>query len=41
MSSLDHPFNPVLLALGAETIFIGRALDWDCSGLTEVLRAAA
>jgi 2-oxoglutarate ferredoxin oxidoreductase subunit beta len=41
MGSLDHPFNPVSLALGAEATFVGRALDSDRAGLTEVLRAAA
>src|ERR1700755_3337119 len=41
MGSLDHPFNPVSLALGAEATFVGRALDSDRTGLTEVLRAAA
>lgn len=39
--SVDHPFNPVSLALGAEATFIGRALDSDRKGLTEVLGAAA
>ncbi|MFC6089287.1 2-oxoacid:ferredoxin oxidoreductase subunit beta [Saccharothrix sp. BKS2] len=39
--SLDHPFNPVSLALGAEATFIGRAVDSDRAGLTEVLRQAA
>jgi 2-oxoglutarate ferredoxin oxidoreductase subunit beta len=41
VGSLDHPFNPVSLALGAEASFVGRALDSDRKGLTEVLRAAA
>ncbi|GAA4424196.1 2-oxoacid:ferredoxin oxidoreductase subunit beta [Actinokineospora soli] len=41
MGSLDHPFNPVSLALGAEATFVGRALDSDRAGLTEVLRQAA
>ncbi|PPK69476.1 2-oxoacid:ferredoxin oxidoreductase subunit beta [Actinokineospora auranticolor] len=41
MGSLDHPFNPVSLALGAEGTFVGRALDSDRKGLTEVLRQAA
>jgi 2-oxoglutarate ferredoxin oxidoreductase subunit beta len=41
MGSLDQPFNPVSLALGAEASFVGRALDSDRNGLTEVLRAAA
>jgi 2-oxoglutarate ferredoxin oxidoreductase subunit beta len=41
MGSLDHPFNPVSLALGAEATFVARALDSDRAGLTEVLHAAA
>ncbi|MCP2260390.1 2-oxoglutarate ferredoxin oxidoreductase subunit beta [Streptoalloteichus tenebrarius] len=41
MGSLDHPFNPVSLALGAEGTFVARALDSDRKQLTEVLRAAA
>ncbi|MFI1031290.1 2-oxoacid:ferredoxin oxidoreductase subunit beta [Streptomyces sp. NPDC020951] len=41
MGSLDHPFNPVSLALGAEATFVGRALDSDKAGVTEVLTAAA
>ncbi|MGH3585697.1 MAG: thiamine pyrophosphate-dependent enzyme, partial [Pseudonocardia sp.] len=41
MGSLDHPFNPISLALGAEATFVGRALDSDRKGLTDVLRAAA
>ncbi|HUQ61614.1 2-oxoacid:ferredoxin oxidoreductase subunit beta [Lentzea sp.] len=41
LGSLDHPFNPVSLALGAEASFVGRALDSDKAGLTSVLRQAA
>jgi 2-oxoglutarate ferredoxin oxidoreductase subunit beta len=41
MGSLDYPFNPVSLALGAEATFVGRALDSDRKGLTEVLKGAA
>ncbi len=41
MGSLDQPFNPVSVALGAEATFVGRALDSDRKGLSEVLRAAA
>jgi 2-oxoglutarate/2-oxoacid ferredoxin oxidoreductase subunit beta len=41
MGSLDQPFNPVSMALGAEASFVGRALDSDRKGLSEVLRAAA
>ncbi|WP_226367672.1 2-oxoacid:ferredoxin oxidoreductase subunit beta [Pseudonocardia sp. ICBG162] len=41
MGSLDHPFNPISLALGAEASFVGRALDSDRKSLTAVLQAAA
>src|SRR5918995_1165790 len=41
MGSLDHPFNPVSVALGAEATFVGRALDSDRKSLTAVLQAAA
>jgi 2-oxoglutarate/2-oxoacid ferredoxin oxidoreductase subunit beta len=41
MGSVDHPFNPISLALGAEATFVGRALDSDRKSLTEVLGAAA
>jgi 2-oxoglutarate ferredoxin oxidoreductase subunit beta len=39
--SLDHPFNPVSLALGAEATFVARTIDSDRAHLTSVLRAAA
>nr|WP_211481506.1 2-oxoacid:ferredoxin oxidoreductase subunit beta [Actinopolyspora xinjiangensis] len=39
--SLDTPFNPVSLALGAEAGFVARTLDSDRAHLTETLRAAA
>jgi len=39
--SLDHPFNPVALALGAEGAFVARTIDNDRAHLTEVLREAA
>ena len=41
VGSLDHPFNPVSLALGAEATFVARTLDSDRKHLTAVLRAAA
>ncbi|GAB2760561.1 2-oxoacid:ferredoxin oxidoreductase subunit beta [Amycolatopsis magusensis] len=41
MGSVDTPFNPLSLAIGAEASFVGRALDSDRKGLTEVLQAAA
>jgi 2-oxoglutarate ferredoxin oxidoreductase subunit beta len=40
MGSLDWPFNPVALALGAEATFVARAIDTDRAQLTEVLRRA-
>jgi len=39
--SVDHPFNPIALALGAEATFVARTIDNDRHHLTEVLRAAA
>ncbi|MCU1641577.1 MAG: korB [Nocardia sp.] len=41
MGSVDHPFNTLSIALGAEATFAARALDSDRAGLNEVLRAAA
>ncbi len=41
MGSLDHPFNPVSLALGAEATFVARTIDSDRKHLTGVLSAAA
>jgi 2-oxoglutarate ferredoxin oxidoreductase subunit beta len=41
MGSIDAPFNPVSLALGAEATFVARTLDSDRAHLTEVLSAAA
>jgi 2-oxoglutarate/2-oxoacid ferredoxin oxidoreductase subunit beta len=39
--SVDFPFNPVSLALGAEATFVARTIDSDRKHLTAVLRAAA
>ncbi len=39
--SLDTPFNPVSLAIGAEASFVARTIDSDRKHLTSVLRAAA
>jgi 2-oxoglutarate ferredoxin oxidoreductase subunit beta len=39
--SLDHPFNPMSLALGADASFAARTIDSDRRHLTSVLRAAA
>ena len=41
MGSLDWPFNPLSLAIGAEATFVARAIDTDKAGTTAVLRAAA
>ncbi|RLU76946.1 2-oxoacid:ferredoxin oxidoreductase subunit beta, partial [Streptomyces griseocarneus] len=41
MGSLDAPFNPVSLALGAEASFVARTVDSDRKHLTSVLQAAA
>ena len=39
--ALDHPFNPLALALGAEATFVARTLDVDRAHFTDVLRQAA
>jgi 2-oxoglutarate ferredoxin oxidoreductase subunit beta len=39
--SLDWPFNPLSLAIGAEATFVARSIDTDRAHLTETLRAAA
>ena len=39
--SLDHPFNPIALAIGAEAAFVARTVDNDRQHFTEILRAAA
>src|SRR3989440_3719365 len=41
MGSLDWPFNPLSLVIGAEATFVARAIDTDKAGTTAVLRAAA
>ncbi len=40
MGSIDHPFNPLALAAGADGTFIARAMDRDPVHLREVLREA-
>jgi 2-oxoglutarate ferredoxin oxidoreductase subunit beta len=40
VGSVDTPFNPVSLALGAEATFVARTIDSDRKHLTAVLRAA-
>jgi 2-oxoglutarate ferredoxin oxidoreductase subunit beta len=39
--SLEHPFNPVSVALGAEASFVARTLDIERKHLPEMLRRAA
>jgi 2-oxoglutarate/2-oxoacid ferredoxin oxidoreductase subunit beta len=39
--SLDNPFNPISLALGAEATFVARTVDSDRKHLTSILKAAA
>jgi 2-oxoglutarate ferredoxin oxidoreductase subunit beta len=41
MGSIDNPFNPISVALGAEATFVARSIDTDRKHLTEVLRKAA
>ncbi|PRX03096.1 UNVERIFIED_ORG: 2-oxoglutarate ferredoxin oxidoreductase subunit beta [Actinomadura viridilutea] len=41
MGSLDAPFNPISLALGAEATFVARTIDSDRKHLQSVLREAA
>ncbi|HEV2345669.1 MAG TPA: 2-oxoacid:ferredoxin oxidoreductase subunit beta [Actinocrinis sp.] len=41
LGSLDAPFNPLSLAIGAEVSFLGRSIDSDRKHLTDVLTAAA
>jgi 2-oxoglutarate/2-oxoacid ferredoxin oxidoreductase subunit beta len=41
MGSLDWPFNPLSLAIGAEASFVARSIDTDRAHLTDVLRTAA
>jgi 2-oxoglutarate/2-oxoacid ferredoxin oxidoreductase subunit beta len=41
MGSLDAPFNPLSLAIGAEASFVARTIDSDRKHLQSVLRAAA
>ncbi|WP_322747896.1 MULTISPECIES: 2-oxoacid:ferredoxin oxidoreductase subunit beta [unclassified Frankia] len=39
--SLDRPYNPISLVLGAEASFVARSIDSERAHLTAVLRAAA
>ena len=36
--SIDHPFNPVSLALGAEATFVARTMDRDPKHMREIIR---
>ena len=40
MGSLDHPFNPLALCLGADSTFIARTIDRDPKHLQDMLKAA-
>lgn len=40
LGTVDHPFNPVALALGADATFVARSMDRDPKHLREVLSAA-
>ncbi len=40
MGSIDHPFNPLALSLGADGTFIARSMDRDPKHLQEILRRA-
>ncbi|MBA2577447.1 MAG: 2-oxoacid:ferredoxin oxidoreductase subunit beta [Euzebyaceae bacterium] len=39
--SLDHPFNPVSVALGAEATFVARSIDTERAHLAEMVAIAA
>lgn len=39
--SIDHPFNPIMLALGAEATFVARSLDRDPKHLQYVIKRGA
>jgi 2-oxoglutarate ferredoxin oxidoreductase subunit beta len=38
--SVDHPFNPISVALGADATFVARSMDVDAKHLQEMLRRA-
>ena len=40
MGSVDHPFNPLALCLGADATFVARSMDRDPIHLREVLKRA-
>jgi 2-oxoglutarate ferredoxin oxidoreductase subunit beta len=39
--SVDHPFNPISVALGAEATFVARTMDVERKHLPQILRRAA
>ena len=41
MGSIDEPFNPLAVAIGAEATFVARAIDTDRKHVAEVLRRTA
>jgi len=40
MGSLDHPFNPIALCMGADATFVARSMDRDPKHLQYILRRA-
>ncbi len=40
MGSIDHPFNPLALCLGADSTFIARTMDRDPTHLRDVIKRA-
>jgi 2-oxoglutarate ferredoxin oxidoreductase subunit beta len=41
LGSIDHPFNPISVALGAEASFVARTIDTETKHMQEVLLKAA
>ncbi len=41
LGSMDYPFNPLSVALGAEATFVARTIDTEVAQLQNVVRAAA
>lgn len=39
--SIDHPFNPIAVALGAEASFVARSIDVDAKHLQDMVKRAA
>lgn len=40
LGSIDHPFNPIALALGADATFVARSMDRDPVHMREILKQA-